>query len=93
MGCFHLTTGNRHLREASWWWTQSTANPSLLRVPAHRERATVMLALIVTPKLDDIDPQAWLTGVLAGSADHRASKRDDLLTWNWKAKHQPDGAA
>jgi transposase len=48
------------------------------------ERAAVMYSLIVTAKMNDIDPQAWLADVLARIADHPASRLDDLLPWNWK---------
>jgi transposase len=57
------------------------------------ERAAVMYTLIVTAKLNDIDPQVWLADVLARIADHRASKLDDLLPWNWKPSHQMAQAA
>lgn len=50
------------------------------------QRAAVMYSLIVTAKMNDIDPQAWLADVLGRIADHPASKLDDLLPWNWKAK-------
>ena len=36
------------------------------------ERAAVMATLIMTAKLNDIDPQAWLADVLARIADHPA---------------------
>lgn len=48
------------------------------------QRAAVMYSLIVTAKMNDIDPQAWLADVLARIADHPASKLDALLPWNWK---------
>jgi len=35
------------------------------------ERAAVMLTLIHTAKLNDVDPQAWLADVLARIADHK----------------------
>lgn len=47
------------------------------------ERAAVMLSLIQTAKLNDIDPQAWLADVLDRIADHRASRLHELLPWNW----------
>ena len=49
------------------------------------QRAAFMYSLIVTAKLNDIDPQAWLADVLARIADHPAQKLDELLPWNWKA--------
>ena len=48
------------------------------------QRAAVMYALIVTAKMNDVDPQAWLADVLARIADHPASKLDQLIPWNWK---------
>ncbi|BCA06181.1 transposase [Bradyrhizobium japonicum] len=48
------------------------------------ERAAVMYSLIVTAKMNDIDPQAWLADVLARIADHPVQKLDELLPWNWR---------
>jgi transposase len=47
-------------------------------------RAAAMYSLIVTAKMNDIDPQAWLTDVLARIAEHPASRLDELLPWNWR---------
>ncbi len=47
------------------------------------ERAAVMLTLIQTAKLNDIDPQAWLADVLARIADHKITDLAALLPWNW----------
>ncbi len=49
------------------------------------ERAAAMYSLIVSAKMNDIDPQAWLADVLARIAGHPASRLDELLPWNWKA--------
>lgn len=49
------------------------------------QRAAAMYSLIVTAKMNDIDPQAWLADVLARIAGHPASQVDDLLPWDWKA--------
>jgi transposase len=48
------------------------------------ERAAVMLTLIHTAKLNDIDPRAWLADVLARIADHKITDLAALLPWNWK---------
>ncbi len=47
------------------------------------QRAAVMYSLIVTARMNDVDPQAWLADVLARIADHPAQRLDDLLPWNW----------
>ena len=48
------------------------------------QRAAAMYSLIVTCKLNNVDPQAWLADVLARIADHPAQQLDALLPWNWK---------
>jgi transposase len=50
------------------------------------ERAAVMLTLIHSAKLNDVDPQAWLADMLARIADHAIHRLDQLLPWNWKAQ-------
>jgi transposase len=48
------------------------------------QRAAAMYSIIVTCKLNDVDPQAWLADVLARIADHPAHRIDELLPWNWQ---------
>ena len=47
-----------------------------------------MYSLIVTAKMNDVDPQAWLADVLARIAEHPVHKLDELLPWNWRATRQ-----
>jgi transposase len=47
------------------------------------DRAALMATLIMTAKLNDIDPQAWLADVLARIADTSITKLEQLLPWNW----------
>jgi hypothetical protein len=49
-------------------------------------RAAFIYTLIVTAKMNDIDPQAWLADTLARIADTPQSRLADLLPWNWKAQ-------
>ena len=44
-----------------------------------------MYTLIVTAKLNDADPQAWLADVLARIAELPNPRVHELLPWNWKA--------
>ena len=53
------------------------------------QRAAVMYSLIVTAKMNDVDPQAWLADVLARIARHPARRLDDLLPWNWAKTAAP----
>ena len=48
------------------------------------DRAAFMYGLIVTAKLNDVDPQAWLADVLDRIAGHPAQKLDELMPWNWR---------
>jgi transposase len=48
------------------------------------DRAAVMATLITTAKLNDVDPQAWLTDVLARIADIPQARVHELLPWNWR---------
>jgi transposase len=57
------------------------------------QRAAAMYSLIVTAKMNDIDPQAWLADVLARIAEHPARDIDDLLPWNWLPRSAPRQAA
>jgi transposase len=47
------------------------------------ERAAVMATLIMTARLNNIDPKAWLADVLARIADLPQSRLHELLPWNW----------
>lgn len=48
------------------------------------DRAAVMAVLIVTAKLNDVDPQAWFADVLARIADTSQNRLHELLPWEWK---------
>jgi hypothetical protein len=48
------------------------------------QRAAAMYSIIVTAKMNDIDPQAWLADVLARIAEHPVHRLDELLPWNWR---------
>ena len=48
------------------------------------QRAAFMYSLIVTAKLNDVDPQAWLADVLARIADIPQHRLTELLPWNWR---------
>ena len=52
------------------------------------ERAAAMYSLIVSAKMNDIDPQAWLADVLARINDLPQTKLHELLPWEWKRLHE-----
>jgi len=55
------------------------------------ERAAAMYSLIITAKLNEVDPRAWLADVLARISDHPAARLHELLPWNWQ-KPAPEAA-
>lgn len=57
------------------------------------QRAAAMYSLIVSAKMNDIDPQAWLADVLARINDLPQTRLDELLPWEWKRLHQTTAAA
>jgi transposase len=52
------------------------------------QRAAIMFSLIVTAKMNNVDPQAWLADVLARIAEQPAHRIDELLPWNWRPIHR-----
>ena len=48
------------------------------------DRAAAMTTLIMTAKLNDIDPLAWLADVLTRIADIPQARLPELLPWHWK---------
>lgn len=43
--------------------------------------AAIAYTLIETAKLNNVDPQAWLTWVLGQMADHKINRLDELMPW------------
>lgn len=52
------------------------------------DRAAAMFTLFGTARLNDVDPLAWFSDVLARIADIPQSRLHELLPWNWKAAQQ-----
>ncbi|WP_299212296.1 IS66 family transposase [uncultured Tateyamaria sp.] len=46
----------------------------------------IAFTLIETAKLNDVDPQAWLTWLLGQIADHKITRLDELLPWRYAAQ-------
>ncbi|MCA6105030.1 IS66 family transposase [Bradyrhizobium australafricanum] len=51
-------------------------------------RAAIMLTMITTCRLNDVDPKAWLADVLTRIADLPTSRLHELLPWEWKLLRQ-----
>ena len=56
------------------------------------QRAAAMYSLVVTAKMNRVDPQAWLADVLARIATHPAHRLDELLPWNWTPRRSAAAA-
>jgi transposase len=48
------------------------------------QRAACLYSIIESCKMNGVEPQAYLTDVLARIADHPIQKINDLLPWHWK---------
>ncbi len=59
-------------------WTDARKVPD-----RQRDRAAFMYSLIVTARMNDVDPQAWLGNVLARIANTPQNRPGELLPWNW----------
>jgi hypothetical protein len=49
------------------------------------KRAACFYTILETAKMSGVNPQAYLTDILARIADHPINKIDALLPWCWKA--------
>ena len=52
------------------------------------DRAAVMLTLIMTARLNDVDPKPWLADILARIANLPVSRLHEMLPWEWKRLRQ-----
>ncbi|MFT4196947.1 MAG: IS66 family transposase [Pseudoxanthomonas sp.] len=57
------------------------------------ERVAVMTTLIMTARLNDVDPKAWLADVIARIADLPVKRLPELLPWEWKRLRNENAAA
>lgn len=57
------------------------------------DRAAVMFTLIMTAKLNDVDPQAWLADVFTRIASLPQGRLHELLPWEWKKRGLQAAAA
>ena len=57
------------------------------------ERAAAIYSLIVTARLNDVDPRSWLADVLRRIADQPASRLHELLPWNWRLAREVNDVA
>ncbi|WP_299845746.1 IS66 family transposase [uncultured Jannaschia sp.] len=48
--------------------------------------AAIAYTLIETARMNRVDPEAWLTWVLAHIADHKINRIDELTPWNWQPR-------
>ena len=50
-------------------------------------RTAIIYSLMASCKVNDVNPQEWLTDVLNRIQDHNIQKLDDLLPHQWKLNH------
>ena len=54
--------------------------------PGEGKAAAIAYTLIETAKLNNVDPQAWLSDVLSRIADHKITRLDELMPWCYADK-------
>lgn len=54
------------------------------------DRAAVMLTVITTCRLNEVDPKAWLADAFARIADLPAPRLHELLPWEWERLRQAE---
>lgn len=54
--------------------------------PRGGKAMAIAYTLIETAKLNNVDPQAWLTSVLAQIAYHKINRIDELMPWRYAAQ-------
>jgi transposase len=57
------------------------------------DRAAIMLTLIMTARLNEVDPKVWLADVFRRIAEIAQSRLHELLPWEWKAKAENTATA
>ena len=55
--------------------------------PSGGKSAAIAYTLIETAKLNGVDPQAWLTDVLANIADTKITRLEDLMPWSYAQRN------
>lgn len=48
--------------------------------------AAIAYTLVETAKMNNADPEAWLTWVLQRLPDHKINRIEELMPWNWLAE-------
>lgn len=46
--------------------------------------AAIAYTLVETAKMNNVDPEAWLTWVLQRLPDHKINRIDELMPWHWQ---------
>ncbi|MET4328688.1 hypothetical protein ABIB80_004523 [Bradyrhizobium sp. i1.15.2] len=79
----------RQAYESNVWGTEDS-NWTFAGSLRGADRAAIMLTMITTCRLNDVDPKAWLADIIA---DRPASRLHELLPWEWKLLRQGDTPA
>ncbi|KZK78128.1 Transposase IS66 family protein [Pseudovibrio sp. W64] len=82
----HLELDNNTAERAMKPVALGRKNYLFMRSEGGGKAAAIAYTLIETAKLNDIDPQAWLTWVLAQIADHKINRINDIMPWCYADK-------
>jgi transposase IS66-like protein len=66
----------RHWSQKNWMFAGSQRGGNSM---------AIAFTLTETAKLNNVDPQAWLTWVLAQNSDHKINRLDEHMPWRYAA--------
>lgn len=49
------------------------------------DKSSCAAGVVHTCRLNGVEPEAWLTDVIARLGDHPTNRIDELLPWQWQA--------
>jgi len=67
-----------------FWWNRF--GPMFAGSENGGKAMAIAFTLIETAKLNQVDPQAWLTWVLERIADQKINRLDELMPWNYSSE-------
>lgn len=66
-----------------------SAELAVAKAVAAEDKVVIAHQKLVTARMNDVDPRAWMADVLVRIAAHPAHRLDELLSWAWKQSGTP----
>jgi len=56
--------------------------------PKGGDASALFYSLVVSCRLNGVEPEAWFTDIIARIGNHPINRIDELLPWNWQAARE-----